>query len=140
MYAGLLLTVVATLAPYIDRATGHALADHIRDGYPTYAPDRVDSAVTAWLAVLTVVGALGILGWVLSIWAVRAHKTWARPTATVLFLAGTGLALAAALTKDSSGAVGLAPLLGWIGMLPSLAGLVAVAMLWASPAARSQLT
>jgi hypothetical protein len=35
MYAGLALTVVAIIAPYVDRATGHVLADHIRDGYPT---------------------------------------------------------------------------------------------------------
>jgi hypothetical protein len=35
MYAGLLLTVAATVAPYVDRATGHVLVDHIRHGCPT---------------------------------------------------------------------------------------------------------
>jgi hypothetical protein len=130
MYAGLLLTVVAAVAPYVDRATGHVLADHIRHGYPTYPPERVDSAVGTWLAILTVVGALGIAGWVTTIWAVGTHKPWARSTATVIFLAGTSVALTALLTKDSSGEVGLAPVLGWLGMLPSVAGLVAVALLW----------
>ena len=34
------------------------------------------------------------------------------------------------LIRDTSGDTGLPPLLGWAGMLPSLAGLVAVALLW----------
>ena len=34
------------------------------------------------------------------------------------------------VVKDTSGDTGLPPLLGWAGMLPSLAGLVAVALLW----------
>lgn len=138
MYVGLLLTATATVAPYVDRATGHVLASHIRHGYPTYSQDRVDAAVTAWLDILTAVGVLGILCWIGSIWAVKTHKAWARAMATVMFAAGTGLALAALLTRDTSGEVGLAPLLGWIGMLPSLAGLAAVGMLWARPAAHDK--
>lgn len=133
---GLLLTVAATVAPYVDRTTGHVLADHIRHGYPSYTQDRVDAAVDAWLVILTVVGVLGIVCWVGTIWAVKTHKAWARPMATVMLIAGAGSALVALLTKDSSGQVGLAPLLGWIGMLPSLAGLAAVGMLWATPTGR----
>ena len=37
MYAGVALTVVAMIVPYIDHATANVLADHIRDGYPTYS-------------------------------------------------------------------------------------------------------
>jgi hypothetical protein len=40
--------------------------------------------------------------------------------------------LYALLVKDTSGETGLAPLLGWIGVLPCLPGLVGVAMLWRS--------
>jgi hypothetical protein len=130
MYVGLALTVLATAAPYLDRVTGHVLADHIRDGYPTYPPDRIDTAVTTWLVILSVVGALGVVSWVLVIWATRTRRAWARPAATTAFALGTTLALAALLTKDTSGDPGLAPLLGWIGLLPCLAGLVAVATLW----------
>jgi hypothetical protein len=140
MYAGLVFTVAATVAPYVDRVTGHVLADHIRRGYPTYSQDRIDTAVDAWLAVLTILGVLGVVCWAGAIWAVRAHKPWARPTATAMFLGGTGLALAALLTRDSSGEAGLAPLLGWIGMLPPLAGLAAVCLLWKRPGARGEPT
>lgn len=138
MYIGLLLTAAATVAPYIDRATSHVLANHIHHGYPAYTPDRVDTAVITWLVILTVLGVFGMGGWAVTIWAVKAHKAWARPMAAVLFVTGTSLAFAALLTKDNSGEVGLAPLLGWIGMLPPLSGLVALVMLWTAPTTASR--
>lgn len=123
MYAGLAPTVVAIIAPFVDRATGNVLADHIRDGCPTYTQARIDSAVTTWLVILSVVGALGIVGWVWTIWAVNAGKGWARCAATAMLALGASVALTALLVKDTSGDTGLAPLLGWVGMLPCLAGL-----------------
>ncbi len=60
MYAGVALTVVAIVVLYVDHATGNVLADHIRAGYPTYSQARIDTAVTAYLVYLSVVGALGI--------------------------------------------------------------------------------
>jgi hypothetical protein len=130
MYAGLVLTVGATIAPYLDRATSNVLADHIRSGYPAFPQARIDSAVTAWLGVLTVVGVLGIASWVWTIRALTTGKRWARWAATAMFAVGTCVALAGLLVKDTSGDTGLAPLLGCIGMLPSLAGGAAVTMLW----------
>jgi len=130
MYVGLALTVVAMIAPYLDRANGHSLAAHIRDGYPTYTPERIEAAVTTWLVILSVVGALGVASWVFTIWATATEKTWSRVVATIAFALGTGLALTAMLTTDTSGDPGLAPLLGWIGLLPCVPGMVAVAMLW----------
>lgn len=130
MYAGLVLTVVATIAPYVDRATSHVLADHILAGYPSYSPERIDTAVSLWLAILTTVGALGVVSWIWTMWAVKAGKGWARWAATVMFILGTLVALTALLVKDTSGDSGLAPLLGWIGILPCLAGLGTVTLLW----------
>ena len=49
MYAGVALTVVATIVPYVDHATANVLADHIRAGYPTYTQARIDTAVTTYL-------------------------------------------------------------------------------------------
>jgi hypothetical protein len=127
---GLLLTIAATAAPYVDRARGNVLAHHIRAGYPDYTASKVDNAVTAWLVILTVSGALGLAGWLATICAVRSGKPWDVWVATAMFAIGTGLALTALLTKDTSGDPGLAPQLGWIGLLPCLAGLLAVVLLW----------
>jgi hypothetical protein len=126
MAVGLVLTIAATIVPFV---TG-ALRDHIRTGYPTYTDARVDSAVNTWLIILTVIGALGIAGWLGSIWIVARRKPWATWAATGMFALGTCVAVADLVIKDKSGDVGLAPLLGWIGMLPSSAGLIAVVMLW----------
>lgn len=127
---GLVLTVLAAIAPLVDRATTHRIADHIRAGYPTYTDAQVDSAVTAYVVLLGVIGALGVVAWLGTGWAIRRNKRWARPAATVLFLLGTSLALMALLAEDTSGEVGLAPSLGWVGMAPSLAGLITVVLLW----------
>ncbi|MEU9535764.1 hypothetical protein AB0D00_26060 [Streptomyces sp. NPDC048213] len=98
MYAGLALTVLATIAVYVDRGTTHLLADHIRAGYPSYSQARVDSAVTAYQVVLSVIGALGVLAWLTTAWAVRAGKRWARPATTVMLVLGTGVGLTGLLT------------------------------------------
>ncbi|GAA4632060.1 hypothetical protein GCM10023196_063940 [Actinoallomurus vinaceus] len=132
-YTGLGLTVFATIVPYLDRATTHLLADHIRAGYPTYTQTRVDSAVTTYLILLSVIGAFGVIAWLWTAWAVKAGKRWARPAATVMLVLGTSVALTGLLTKDTSGETGLPPALGWAGMAPCLAGLLAVALLWRRP-------
>ncbi len=130
MYAGLGLTVAALIVAYVDHATVNMLAAHLRVGYPTYSRARIDSAVTTYLVYLSVLGALGTICWLAAILAVKAGQRWARGAATVMFVLGTGIALTDLLIKDTSGDTGLPPLLGWAGMLPCLAGLVAVTLLW----------
>jgi hypothetical protein len=130
MYAGVALTVFATIVPYIDHATANVLADHIRAGYPTYSQARIDTAVTTYLAYLSSIGVLGVICWFWTIRAVSARRRLARAAATATFVLGTGIALFDLLVRDTSGETGLPPLLGWIGMLPCLAGLLAVTLLW----------
>ena len=130
MYAGVALTVVAMIVPYIDRATANVLADHIRAGYPTYSQAHIDTAVTTYLVYLSVIGVLGVVCWLRTIRAVNTRKRWARGAATAMFVLGTGIALFDLLVKDTSGGTGLPPLLAWIGMLPCLAGFLAVSLLW----------
>jgi hypothetical protein len=139
MHAGLGLTVVAVIVAYVDHATANVLAGHIRAGYPAYTQARIDSAVTTYLIYLSVVGALGAICWLWAIWAVKAGKPWARGAATAMFALGTAIAVIDLLIKDTSGDTGLPPLLGWAGILPCLAGLLAVTLLWRrSGRARSQ--
>jgi hypothetical protein len=130
MYAGLALTLVAMLVLYADHATANVLASHIQAGYPRYGQARIGTAVTTYLIYLSALGALGILSWLCTIWAASTRKLWARWVATGLFAFGTSIALFNLLVKDTSGDAGLPPLLGWVGMLPCLAGLLAVILLW----------
>ncbi|MFL5859909.1 MAG: hypothetical protein ACJ780_03895 [Solirubrobacteraceae bacterium] len=130
MYAGLALTVVAMIIPYIDHATANVLADHIRAGYPTYSQARIDTAATTYLIYVSIIGALGVICWFWTIRAVNAGKRWARGAATAMLVLATGTALVDLLVTDTSGDTGLPPLQGWTGILPCLAGLVAVTLLW----------
>lgn len=130
MRAGLALNVATAIVPFIDQATGHVLADHIRAGYPTYSTQRIDSAVTAYIVILTIVAVLGVIGWFTAIRALAAAKWWTRWAATAFFLLGVTAGLCGLLVKDTSGEVGLAPLLGWVMVLPCLPGLVSVVLLW----------
>ncbi|MFF7649275.1 hypothetical protein ACFZCY_05370 [Streptomyces sp. NPDC007983] len=133
MWIGLALTAVAAVCPFVDHATTHLLADHIRAGYPTYSRTRIDTAVTTYLGLLSVVGALGVFAWLWTIRAVKAGKRWARLATTAMFVLGTSFGLTGLLTKDTSGATGLPPALGWAGMAPCLAGVLTVALLWRRP-------
>lgn len=130
LHGGLALTLVALLIPYVDRATGNSLVAQIRAGYPSLEPSSIEAAARTYLIYLTVLSVLGILGWLGVIWAVSAGKSWARWVATSLFVVGTSIALFNLTVKDTSGDTGLPPLLGWAGVLPCAAGLVAVAFLW----------
>lgn len=133
MYVGLALTVVVAVVPLLGQ---QVLEDHVRHGYPDYSADELDSAVNGWLTVLAVLGGLGVIGWAASIWATHRQV---RPRLVSSAMLGLGLALSltAALTKDTSGEVGLAPAYGALLLLPCLVGVGAVALLWREAMQRS---
>jgi hypothetical protein len=130
MSAGLILTIVATVVPFLRTPTGELIARHVRAGYPSYDDRQVGAAVMIYLVGLAVVGVLGTACWVVSIVATHAGKRWVPWVATVAFVVGTGIALFDLSIRDTSGDTGLPPLVGWIGVLPSVAGFVAVLLLW----------
>ncbi len=130
MYGGLALTVAAFAVPLVDRVTTNVLAAHIRSGYPGYSPARINEAVTLWLVYLSVLGALGVATWLVLARATRRGRPWARWAAPVLLLTGGGVALFNLVVRDTSGDTGLPALLGMTGLLPVLAGVVAVILLW----------
>ncbi|TYB69182.1 hypothetical protein FXF51_08040 [Nonomuraea sp. PA05] len=125
MYIGAALTAVAAVFPFLDQAV---LADHLRAGYPSYEPGAIDAAVTAYLVILAVVGALGLVGWLGTIWAARAGKGWSRRLGAGLLAVALCVAVAGLTVRDVSGDVGLAPLLGWLLVLPCVPGAAAVAL------------
>lgn len=133
MWTGLVLTVIATAAAFVDDATSRLLAGHIAAGYPSYRADEVGTAVGLCLMILSVVGGAGVLAWLGMIWAVRAGRRWAAWVATLVLLVAACLALAGLTVTDTSGDVGLVPALAWLQVLPCVAGVVAVVLLWRQP-------
>lgn len=127
LWTGLALTVLVTLASFVGSSV---IADHVQAGYPAYSQAEVDSATTAYLVILSVVAAVGALGWLGTLWATRSGGRWVPWLASLLFLGALAVALVGLTTPDTSGDVGLAPLLGWLQLLPCVAGGFAVAALW----------
>ncbi len=130
MWLGLALTVLATGYPFLDNATTHVLADHIRAGYPTYSTAEIDEAVGLYLMILSIVGGLGLVTWLVTIRAARSGKSWTRWLALAALLAAACIAITGLTMRDTSGDVGLAPLLAWLQVLPCVAGAAAVVLLW----------
>ncbi|MFD1935017.1 MULTISPECIES: hypothetical protein [Nonomuraea] len=130
MYVGLALTLIAMLVPLADLAIGDTLSSHVRDVYSAYLqPDQVDSTATVLLTYLLVTGALGVLSWWWLIVAVRRRRRWARVAATIV-LALAGCAALVNLFAEEYGRTIVPAFIGLTGLLPCLAGLAAVVLLW----------
>lgn len=130
MYVGLLLTVVAGVAPLVDIATADSLFDHVRQAYPEWPAETVRQDRDAIAIYLAAVGGLGALCWIAAIWAVAAERRWARGTVTALFAVGTLLALTGSSLGGEQYDTIVPPLYGLLGVLPCLAGLAAVVLVW----------
>ncbi|WP_448810368.1 hypothetical protein [Agromyces bauzanensis] len=116
--------------PFVDNATTRFLADHILASYPSYGSEEIETAVMQYLVILSAVGGLGLVSWLAVIWATQSGRSWAAWAATGILLVAGCIALAGLTVTDTSGDVGLAPLLAWLQLLPCVVGLVAVVQLW----------
>jgi hypothetical protein len=130
MYVGLALSILATLAPLLDIATVDTLSDHVRDAYPDWGPGLVAADRNAIAIYLVVTGVLGILVWLLTIWAVTSGKRWAGVVTTIGFTAGAILALMNLTLRGGEYDVILPYAYGTLTLLPCVAGLAAVISVW----------
>lgn len=127
--AGLALSVLAAVLPFVGK---NLLQAHIHAGYPTYSPEQVANASFVWQTILGIIGALAVTGWVITIIIVRRRARYARWVTTMLAAIGLAVSLATALIKDTSGAVGLAPVFGVLLMLPCIVGVFVGVSVWRS--------
>ena len=130
LLAGLVLTVLATIAPLIDLLTADSIGDHVRAAYPDWSADLVAKDRNAITIYLVAVGVLGLAGWVWSIVAVARGNRRVRGIGTTLFLIGATVQLIGLSVGGEAYTTIVPTLHGVLGFLPSLAGLVAVVGLW----------
>jgi hypothetical protein len=126
MGIGLLLTVVTLVALIIDQASGSSIADHVN---ALYAPLGLHPDPNVLFGYLYVTGGIGVLLWLTTIWSVSQHKRWARVVASFVLVVATSLALLVLFVSEYGGQI-FPTLWGILGLLPCLAGLVAVILLW----------
>lgn len=130
MLAGLALTIIAAALAALDPMMTDSVASHVRDAYPEWDADTVSTEQTAIIGWLVGTGALGVIGWISSIWAVRAQKRWALWFATTWFALGVVTAGATLSMGGEAYDVIVPTPLGVLSALPVLAGIAALIQLW----------
>ncbi|WP_202818843.1 hypothetical protein [Actinosynnema sp. ALI-1.44] len=129
MYVGLALTVLAGLTAIIGSDSLAQQLHAIEDAWIGH--DKASESQSIVLTYLLTLSALGIVSWLWLVWAVKRGKRWVRPVATTVFVLGSGVAVMN-LVMEEYGQTILPTLLGMTGVLPCVAGLAAVALLWRS--------
>lgn len=129
LWTGLVLTLLAAVAPVVDLLATGTIEAHVRTTYPDWPEEWVQSDATAIAVGLGVIGLLGVISWLIVLRATIRGRRWATIVATVVWV------LAAIVTATTAAPAGayeqLAPMgLVLITVLPCLAGLVAVVQLW----------
>ncbi|GAU68962.1 hypothetical protein SSP35_09_02060 [Streptomyces sp. NBRC 110611] len=123
MYVGLALTLVAVVALIVDQAMGDSLTQQFKEAYPSYSAERIGTVKSSVLTYLFTLGVAGLILWPWMAAANKKGKGWSRIAATVVFLLSTFIALYD-FTQNFPLFVTLT------GLLPCVAGLVAVGLLW----------
>ena len=132
MGAGLVLSVVMLIALIFDQMNSEGLALHVQDLYAPYDLNPDPNVLFGYLYVTSVAG---ILLWLTTIWGVRQSRPGARVVTTIVFVFGASLAFFNLVVSEYGTQI-FPTLWGILGLLPSIAGLVAVVLLWTPGAAK----
>lgn len=93
LITGAVFTALLALAPVIDVLTVDSIASHVRDAYPHWSAGTVDKDRNAIAGYLVGVGILGVIGWALSLWAMRRSGGTGRWVTATMFALGVLFAL-----------------------------------------------
>ena len=126
MGIGLLLTVITLIALIIDQASLYSIADHVD---ALYSPFDLHPDPNVLFGYLYVTGAIGIVAWLLTIRGVRQRRRGVRVIASIVFMLATGIALLGLFASEYGTPI-FPTVWGILGLLPCIAGLVAVILLW----------
>jgi hypothetical protein len=121
MYAGAVISAVTFI---LGLTTLGNLKHTIRTQHPQYTASQVNAAADSSIALVVIVGLIGIGLWVWMAWANKKGKNWARITGTVFFGLYT-LDMILGLSVRSGAVASVV-----VGFVVWLIGLGTVIMLW----------
>ena len=123
---GLALSLASAVGLFIDQTSVHSLAEHVSAQYSPYGAVPDPNVLFGYLYATA---GLAIAAWLIALRGVRSRKSWVRLFASVTFLVGAMLTVFNLVIREYG--TPIFPVL-WsvLGLLPSLAGLVAVSLLW----------
>ena len=123
---GLALSLMSAIGLFIDQTTTRSLAQHVSAQYSPYGAVPDPNVLFAYLYATA---GLAVAAWLIVLRGVRSRKSWVRLFASMTFLVGATLAVFNLVVTEHG--TPIFPVL-WsvLGLFPSLAGLVAVILLW----------
>lgn len=114
------------IALVIDQASILSISDHVE---ALYGPFGLHPDPNVLFGILYVTGAVGIVLWLATIWGVSRQNRGARVMAGIILVIATSLAVFVLLVSEHGTRI-FPTLWGLAGLLPCMAGLVAVTSLW----------
>jgi len=126
LWAAFVLSAVLAAAAIADQAAIHALRDYSTDMYARYDVPANSGALYAILYTAAVVGALS---WLPAVIGAHKGRRWAPAAATVAAVIAAGLALLMFTTAEY-GEMLFPPVWGVLALLPALAGVLGVVLLF----------
>lgn len=126
LWVALGVCAVTTVLALIDPWTTGLLAGQVASGYPHYGSAQIGAAVSAYVVILATVGVIGLIGWFVTIRLARRGRGAARWMDAVVSAFILVIALIGLTTPDTSGMIGLAPVFGWLLLIPGLFGAIAL--------------
>lgn len=123
---GLALSLASAVGQFIDQTNAHRLAEQVKAQNLEYGA-VLDANVL--FGYLYATAGLAVAAWLIALFGVRSRKSWVRVFASLAFVVGAVLAIFNPVIIEH-GALAFPVLWSVLGLLPALAGLVAVSLLW----------
>lgn len=132
--AGLLISVALLVMVIIDQTSIHSLAHHVE---AQYGPHDLHPDPNVLFGYVYVIGAFGFALQLVALRGARRRKRWVQIVAGLIALVGVALAAFTIIVSEFGERI-FPAIWGALGLLPSVAGLVAVTLLWTSGRGRDQ--
>jgi len=131
---GLALSLASIAGLLVDQMSVHSLADHVSAQYSPYGNVPDPNVLFTYLYMTS---GVGVVAWMIAIRGARRQKPWIPLLAGMAFVVGAVLAVFNLVVTEHG--TQIFPVL-WsiLGLLPSIAGLVAVSLLWTRTGSRAR--
>jgi cytochrome bd-type quinol oxidase subunit 2 len=126
MYIGMVLTLIAAGVYVVDQ---DAISQSVTGRYADYTPAQMDAARSFLTFYLLTIAAVGVVCWLVMIWAARKGKRWTTVTSTIIFALALLFALANFVIEEYGNRV-VPVSMAIASLVPCVAGLIAVIYLW----------
>lgn len=131
---GLALSLASIAGLLVDQMSVHSLADHVSAQYSPFGKVPDPDVLFAYLYITA---GLGVVVWMIALRGARRRKRWVPWLAGMTFVVGAALAVFNLVITEHGTQV-FPVLWSVLGLLPSVAGLIAVSLLWTRTGSRAR--